>query len=196
MRQNSSVQKLTVAALLIAIGIVIPMFSPLKIVLEPASFTLASHVPIFISMFISPVVALAVTAGTTLGFFLGGFPLVVVLRAASQVVFAFVGALYLQRNPKILASVPQLISFSFLLGLLHAACEVAVVSAFYAAGGMGGLYYEKGFLLSVMGLVGAGTVVHSMVDFAIAVVLLRVLAKQRSLQGLFVTKGAGMAETS
>ncbi len=187
MQQRYSVQKLTIAALLIAIGIVIPMFSPLKIILEPASFTLASHVPIFISMFISPVVALAVTAGTTLGFFLGGFPLVVVLRAASQVVFAVLGALYLKKNPKILASFAQTLSFSLLIGLIHAACEVAVVSAFYAAGGMGGLYYEKGFLLSVMGLVGVGTVVHSMVDFALAVLLLRVLARQRNLQGLFVT---------
>ena len=71
---------MVIAALLCAIGIVIPMFAP-KIILEPASFTLASHVPIFIALFISPPVALAVSVGTTLGFFFAGFPIVVVLRA-------------------------------------------------------------------------------------------------------------------
>lgn len=187
MQKAGSVQKLTVAALLIAIGIVIPMFSPLKILLEPASFTLASHVPVMLAMFISPLVAVAVAAGTTLGFFLGGFPLVVVLRAASHLVFAFLGALYLKRNPKVLFSMPQLFTFGMIISLIHAICELAVVTGFYLAGGMGGLYYEKGFMISVMLLVGVGTVVHSMVDFGLALVLLRVLNRQPGIQGLFVT---------
>ena len=49
------------------------------------SFTLGSHVAIFIAMFISPAVALTVELGATLGFLLAGFPPVVVLRALSQV---------------------------------------------------------------------------------------------------------------
>ncbi|MDL2253473.1 hypothetical protein LJC49_05285 [Ruminococcaceae bacterium OttesenSCG-928-I18] len=195
MKKTYSVQKLTVAALLIAVGIVIPMFSPVKIILEPASFTLASHVPIILSMFISPLVAVAVTIGTTLGFFLGGFPLVVVLRAASHIVFAFFGALYLQKNPGILYSWPKLFTFSFAIAAVHAVCEVFVVSMFYAAGGMGGLYYQQGFFISVMLLVGIGTIVHSMVDFAISIVVLKVLNKQKSLQNLFVT-GQVKATTS
>ena len=73
MQRTRSVQKLTTAALLIAIGIIIPMFSPLKILIEPASFTLASHVAVMLAMFISPGVAGAVAVGTTLGFFFGGF---------------------------------------------------------------------------------------------------------------------------
>ena len=42
MKRDTKLQTMVVAALLCAIGIVIPMFAP-KIVLEPASFTLASH---------------------------------------------------------------------------------------------------------------------------------------------------------
>jgi niacin transporter len=72
------------AALLIAIGFVIPVFSPVKILLEPASYTLASHVSIFIAMFISPFIAVVVSLGTTLGFLVGGFPPVIVLRAATH----------------------------------------------------------------------------------------------------------------
>ena len=60
------------AALLCAIAILIPMISPVKIPLGPMSFTLGSHVAIFIAMFISPAVALTVELGATLGFLLAG----------------------------------------------------------------------------------------------------------------------------
>ena len=50
---------LTTAALLTALAILIPQVMP-KIVIPPASFTLASHVPIMIGMLISPVVAVIV----------------------------------------------------------------------------------------------------------------------------------------
>lgn len=48
--KNNSVKHLTISALLIGLGILIPMVMP-KIVIGPASFTLASHVPVFIAMF-------------------------------------------------------------------------------------------------------------------------------------------------
>ena len=68
MRKNS-VRKLTISALLIGMGVIIPMVMP-KIMIPPASFTLASHVPLFIAMFFTPGVAVAVALGTTFGFFL------------------------------------------------------------------------------------------------------------------------------
>ena len=89
------IQRMCVAALLCAIAILIPMISPVKIQLGPMSFTLGSHVAIFIAMFISPAVALTVELGATLGFLLAGFPPVVVLRALSQVVFVAIGAFLL-----------------------------------------------------------------------------------------------------
>lgn len=77
-----------------------PMISPLKIILEPASFTLASHVATMIAMFLSPGIAVAVAFGATVGFMLGGFPLVVVLRAATHMIFSYVGAKYIQKHPE------------------------------------------------------------------------------------------------
>lgn len=181
MNNHRSILKMTAAALLIAIGIVIPMFMPIRFVWEPASFTLASHVAIFIAMMLSPAIAAAVAVGTTIGFFMGGFPLVVVLRAATHLVFAMAGALWLQRRPTTLESPIGTRLFSLAIGLLHAACEVLVVSAFYFGGGMGSLYYEQGFLRSVMLLVGVGSVIHSMVDFEISLLVFRVLNRDKQL---------------
>ena len=57
MQSKTNTFNLALTGMLIAVGIVIPLFSPVKIILEPASFTLASHVAIFIAMFISPAMA-------------------------------------------------------------------------------------------------------------------------------------------
>lgn len=66
--KHNRVRQLTISALLIAMGILIPMVMP-KIVIGPASFTLASHVPLMIAMFFSPGMAVAVALGTAFGFF-------------------------------------------------------------------------------------------------------------------------------
>ncbi|MFV0351027.1 MAG: hypothetical protein ACK5JF_01780 [Oscillospiraceae bacterium] len=186
MRKAGSVQKMTAAALLMALGMIIPMFSPLKIVLEPASFTLASHVPLFLSMFISPWVSIAVSLGTTAGFFLAGaFPPVVVLRAASHIIFVIIGSFWLQRHSSVLSSYARLTAFSFVIALIHALCETVVSSIFYMGGLMSTANYNHGFLWSVLLLVGGGSIVHSMFDFAIALLILQALAKQKSTHSLF-----------
>lgn len=174
---RARIYRMVIAALLCAIGIVIPLFSPLKIVLEPASFTLASHVAIFIAMFISPVVAAVVAVGTTLGFLLGGFPIVIVLRAASHIVFVLAGALVLKKRPAVLDAFLPALLFSFLIGLVHAVSEVLVVSFYYFGNSLTEIFYQKGYFVSVVLLTGLGSVIHSMVDFAIALVVWRPLRR-------------------
>lgn len=173
--------KLTLTAILIAIGILIPMISPVKIILEPASFTLASHVPIFIGMFISPGVALTVALGTTMGFFLGGFPIVVTLRALTHVVFVLIGSQLLKKRPSLLNEKGQSILFSFGIGVVHAVSEIAIVSLFYFGGNMTEGYYAQGFMSSVLLLVGLGTVAHSMIDFSISQVIWLGLEKRANI---------------
>lgn len=165
--QHTQLQSMVIAALLCAVGIVIPMFAP-RIVLEPASYTLASHVPIFIALFISPPVALAVAVGTTIGFLFAGFPLVVVIRALSHVVFALIGALLLKKKPNTLTTLGGTAMFSLLLSVIHAVSEVFVVTLFYFGNSMTAQYYNKGYFETVIILVGVGTVVHSLIDFGIA----------------------------
>jgi niacin transporter len=170
-----SARKITVAALLTAVGILIPMVMPIKVMIEPASFTLASHVAIFIAMMLSPAIAAAVAVGTAIGF-LVSFPLVIALRAASHLVFATVGGLYLQKHPETLASPVKVHVFSFLIAILHSVCEVAVVCAFYFGGSMT-TYYQFGFFYTVILLMGVGCIVHSLVDFEIALGIYKVLSR-------------------
>lgn len=169
---SQKLYRLVVAALLCAVGILIPMFSPIKVTIEPASFTLASHVAIFLAMFVSPSVAVSVSVGTTLGFFLAGFPITVVMRAASHIVFALVGSLYIQKHTEtaLHPSKPSNLLFSLLIGILHGLCEVLIILPFYFGGSMAA-YQAKGFFVSVILLVGVGSVLHSMIDFAIASVI-------------------------
>ncbi len=186
MKRKQSVQMLCVSALLSAIGIIIPMIMPIKVVIPPASFTLASHVPIFLAMMICPTAAIVVAIGTTLGFFMGSFPIVIVLRAGSHLVFALLGSLYLKKNPSILNTALPFRVFSLLIGLLHAVCEVFVVATFYFGGNMAQSYYQSGFLNSVLLLVGLGTVIHSMVDLEIAQFVAKMLRKQKGIDSLFL----------
>ena len=187
MNRTINVRTLCATALLIAIGIVIPMYSPIKFVIPPvASYTLASHVPIFIAMFISPGAAVAVTLGTTLGFYLGIGNLVIVARAASHIAFALLGSVYLTTMPVSINSHWRLRVFSLVMAFVHAAMEVAAVTIFYAAGMMPNMeaYQQVGFFYSVFLLVGLGTIVHSMVDFELSLLIMRVLRRQRGFSGM------------
>ena len=103
MTKSKSIYHITLAGVLCAIGIIIPIFSPIKITLDPMSFTLASHVAVLSSPCSSRRLwGAAVALGTTLGFFLGGFTLPVVLRALSHIIFVSIGAVYLQKHPELL----------------------------------------------------------------------------------------------
>lgn len=161
---------MVLAGILCAIGIVVPMFMP-RIVLGPMSFTLASHVAVFLGMFISPAVAVAICIGTTIGFFLTT-PAIIALRAASHIVFAFIGAAYLKRNPDILNRPVASTVFNFLIALLHAATEMIIVTPFFMSGALfTAEQLANGFVASVVLLVGLGTVIHSMLDYSISILV-------------------------
>lgn len=53
-RTAPSTRELTLAAMLTALAIFIPMVMPIRLIIGPASYTLASHLPIFLAMFIKP----------------------------------------------------------------------------------------------------------------------------------------------
>ncbi|MFX3785256.1 hypothetical protein ACJBSR_01585, partial [Streptococcus suis] len=55
---KNSVKQLSISAILTAFAILIPLMMPIKIIIGPASYTLASHIPLFIAMFISPATAI------------------------------------------------------------------------------------------------------------------------------------------
>ncbi|MGI6497455.1 MAG: hypothetical protein ACOX0U_01195 [Oscillospiraceae bacterium] len=173
---NQKVLKMVIAALLCAVGILIPMFAP-KIVLEPMSFTLASHVAIFIAMFISPSVALAVTLGTSAGFFFAGLPPVIALRALSHLGFVVAGCIILKKRPDILLRPASTVWFGLVLAVIHGILEALTVTVFYFGGMLSSGFYNRGFVFSVLLMVGVGTIVHSMVDYAISLVVWKPLSR-------------------
>ena len=111
-------------------------------------------------------VALAVSVGTTLGFLLAGFAPIVVLRAAVQVIFVALGAVWLARRQDKPCSPAVMAVFGLVTGLIHGVSEAVVVTLFWFGGTVDG-----SFLGTVVGLVGVGTLVHSMVDFYIALAI-------------------------
>ena len=182
------IQRMCVAALLCAIAILIPMISPVKIQLGPMSFTLGSHVAIFIAMFISPAVALTVELGATLGFLLAGFPPVLGpmsftlgLRALSQVVFVAIGAFLLAKKPAVMKNGLSIFLFGLVMGVIHGVLEAVVVTAFWFSG----MTMEGTFVSTVLGLVGVGTVVHSMVDYYLALLIWQPVSRAAKLPASF-----------
>lgn len=187
MNRNQSIYRMAVGALLIAVGILIPMIMPfpLKIAIPPMSFTLASHVAIFLAMFLSPAIAFGVAIGTTVGFVFSGLPPEVWLRALTHVVWAVLGAFYLKKNPELLHQPVKSVVFCAVVAVVHAALEVAVVLTLYFGGiaGAAQKWGEAGFT-GILLLVGLGAVVHSSVDFVLSALIWQPLRHVSGVQSV------------
>lgn len=170
-----STQSLVITALLTTLAIVIAYQFP-KIVIPPgvATYTLASHVPLFIAMFMGPSIAVAVALGTTLGFLLTGLNIIVVMRAGSHIVFALIGSFYLQKHRDILKNPKKALLFNFVIGLIHALTECLVVLPFSTDASL------QAVLSTTLLFVGLGGLIHSMIDFILAQIIYKALPKKYS----------------
>ena len=165
MSTTNKVKTMTTIALLCAVGILVPQIMP-RITIGPASYTLASHVAVFLAMFISPLAGVVVALITTLGFFLTGLPFVIVMRALSHVVFVALGAFILKKFPKTLQSPVSMVIFAVLISLVHAVCEVIVAGIIIFPGA-----FTSGYLVTLIGFIGLGGFIHSLIDFSISVLV-------------------------
>ena len=186
-QSKRKIQMMSITAMLIALGVLIPMYSPVKIILEPMSFTLGSHIAIMIAMFVSPLSALGVALGTTAGFYLAGFTLPVVLRALTHVIWAYAGALYLKKHPDLFRSPANTFVFNLAAALVHALLEVLIVMPLYTGYDASQLFY----LLFV--LVGIGSVVHSTVDFVLSLAVWKAVTASASIRAIAVIKHIGFS---
>ncbi|MEY8538264.1 hypothetical protein AALM99_07400 [Lactococcus muris] len=168
------IRNLVIGALLTALGILIPMIMPAKIVIGPASFTLASHVPVMAAMFFSPYLTALVAVGTTLGFFISVPVPLVWMRAATHIVVMTAGAWFLKKNPDVVDKRAKLQVFNLILAVFHAGLEALVVLAFYR---IGFAEFNPQALNSLLMLVFFGGIVHSFVDFNLAFGLCKMLNK-------------------
>lgn len=154
-------RQMVYAALLTALAIIIPIqFSFLKVIIPPFfSATLASHVPMFMAMMISPLVGIVVGIGSTLGFIFAGLPLPIVFRAATHILIGYVGA-------KLILKYKSLTKASIITAPLHGLAEALVVIPFI------GLDLNK---LLIVYFIGA--FFHHLVDATIACGILQAVAK-------------------
>lgn len=177
MKTKLTTKDMVVSALLIAIGILIPMIftgPPFRIVVGPYSATLMSHVPVIIAMFISPWAAVFTAVGTTIGFFFTA-PLVIAVRAASHIVFAIMGAYMIKREINL---VTTLVS----TGIVHALFEGVVVLIFFTSGASQNL---SGYAdMAMMWITVGGTFAHHIIDFIIAIAVGTALARARMIPAL------------
>ena len=154
-------RNLTITALLMALAIMIPIVMPLKVVIPPASYTLASHVPIFLAMFLSRKSAACVVIGSTLGFFV------------SHIFFALLGARYLKNHMEVLSNAFSFVTFNFVCAIIHAIGEVVACLLFYTTTTLPNI----DLMYVVFVLVGGGTIVHSMVDGYISLYIYKAIPK-------------------
>ena len=174
MKTTLKTKDMVVSALLIAIGILIPMIftgPPFRIIVGPYTATLMAHVPVIIAMFISPWTAIFTAVGTTFGFFFTA-PVIVAVRAASHIAFAILGAYLIKKGMK-------LIPVTLITGVIHAVFEGIVVMIFY----LGGLSDPTaGYTISALVWITIlGTFAHHCVDFAISYAVGGALAKAKML---------------
>ena len=182
MNRNQNVLRLAVSALLVAIGILIPLISPVKIYLGPAgSMTLASHVAIFLAMFISPLTAGAVAIGCTLGFLITT-PIPIALRALTHLVWAVLGALWLKKHPDVLYRPAKSVLFCVVVAVVHALLETVIIMVLFFGTD---LVADKGGLwLTVFLPVGVVTLLHSSVDYAVSLLVWRPIRRLKSVKSI------------
>lgn len=159
---NNKIRQMVYASLLTALAIIIPIqFGFLKVYIPPFSATLASHVPMFIAILISPMVAVVTGIGSTLGFLIAGMPIPIVFRAATHIIVGYVGARFIQKNKSYL-------KMSLFTSIIHGALEALVVIPFI------------GFdIYQLVIVIGVGAVLHHLVDSSIGYGLVSIMAKSR-----------------
>ena len=161
---NNKVKQMVYAGLLTALAIIIPIqFSFLKIFVPPAfTATLAAHVPMMLSMLISPFVAVIVGIGSTLGFAITGLPIVVVARAATHIIVGYIGAKIIIKNRSYAQAV-------LITAPIHGFLEMIVAIPFI------GLALNWALIVTLV-----GSIMHHMVDGIIAYAIVKAVAKSRN----------------
>lgn len=156
-----STKQLVYAALLIALGALIPAVMP-KIDTGIASYTLGSHVPVMLAMFISPVTTILVAIGTAISYLLTSTP-VVAARALSHLIFAIIGSFMIQKNSNIIKTSKEETKFNVFIGLIHIAFECLVVAVVLFQG----TESLEAVLTTLFIAIGLGGFIHSFIDFFI-----------------------------
>jgi len=169
--KNFKTKEMVISALLTAISILIPNVFP-SIPLGPFTATFASHLPVIVAMFISPLVALMASIGSAIGFAIkfASMPWVIA-RAAMHIPFPVLGAYILKKNGNIFITI-------FLTMIVHSVLEVIAVLPFLNVMPVTPKVLEifgMAIPLTWAMVILIGTMIHHLIDSAIAVAVIKAL---------------------
>lgn len=161
---NNKIRQMVYAGLLTALAIMIPIqFGFLRIFIPPAfSVTIAAHVPLMLSMLISPFVAVVVGIGSTIGFLISGMPAPVVARAATHIIVGYIGAKIIIRNKSYITAI-------IITAPIHGLLEMLVVIPIL------GIQFNRVLLITAVVYI-----LHHCVDSLIAYSIIKAVAKARN----------------
>lgn len=174
--KRNKMSEFTITGLLTALAIVIPMIMPVKVLMPPFTATLASHLPLIVSMFISPFSAIITALGSAIGFYVTMSP-IVAARAATHVIFTLAGAYMIRKHAN--AYLTILVTM-----ILHSASDMLIVYIIAGAAGMSGLLNNQA-MGYVMWVIAIGTSIHHLVDYAIAIPIINILNKAKFIDYKF-----------
>ncbi len=157
------VKSITIAGLLTALSIIIPLLPLPKIIIGPFTATFAAHVPGILAMFVNPFVVVCTAIGSFIGFAPVMFP-VVSLRALTHVFFGLAGYYMLKNNWNIFLVVG-------ITMLIHGASEVVVA-----------LFFGNAFT-AIWLTTGIFTMIHHCIDFTFAMLLFKALKMANVFDG-------------
>lgn len=167
-------KKLVVSALLVGLSVVIPYLSLPVVPMPEFSVTLFAHLAIIIAMFMGVEVAVFAGLGSALGFYLKGVPLVVVMRAASHIIFLVVGALMLK---KMHGKKWHVVLIGIITGVVHALAEAVIVA-----------FWFKSSSISNTFMIGVPIFfLHHAFDYAMAVLVYIALSKAKLVKPIIKT---------
>lgn len=157
---KTNLKKMVISSLLIAMSIIIPVvFGPfLKVYIPPFSATLASHVPMFIAMFLGPFEAAVVGIGSVIGFLFAIPDPIVAMRAASHIVVGYIGAKMIMKK----ISYGKVVAFT---APIHGILEGLIV-----------LIFTSNIVLSIV-VTGIGTIIHHVIDGIISLPIIKIIQK-------------------
>lgn len=166
-------KKIALSAMLVALSIVYIMYM-FKFDFGYWSFTLFSHVFVFLGTFVSPYVGILTAIGTVIGFIPTGNPMIL-LRAGSHIFFVLLLVFMQKKLP--LTSVKNMAITSVAIGVVHSAFEIlAVYVAVWLS--LAQIPAVEYILISC----GILTFLHSNVDFFAAIGLKKVLVRAKVLE--------------
>ena len=167
-KNHISTKDIAIAALLTALAILIPLFMPIKIVLEPIfSATFAAHVPGILAMFVGPFAVIGTALGSAAGFMMNGLGPWVAARAFMHLCFGLLGVKMLEKNVNIFL-------IAFMTGIVHALSEMLVAALTLFFTGTGSAFF-------IFVTVGCGTFIHHCMDFIICGIILGALKSSKLL---------------